>query len=88
MSYDDEEKKEKPVVLFYVQGNNYIIKPNNVLKIIKDEYIDENNRFIYTIAIYEPFEQQTIIKWFDEEVRDKEHLILISKFDELGVIFM
>lgn len=81
----EEEHVEKRKMLFCVRGHDFIINPRNILKIIKGHHINENQNIVYTIVVYEPFGEQTIIEFLDEEVRDKEHQNLISKLDEFGV---
>jgi len=86
---EEEEKKEKKIFMFYLDGNNIAIRPSSVKRIIKHQGVDafDTDCFFLSVIDYEP-EHNLILKFYDERVRDVEHLNLISKFEELGINFI
>ena len=85
---DTEETKERKRYFFYMNGLNYAISPSAIKKFYKDHYQEDSGELTYNIVIQGHDSDQTVIKYQDEEVRDKEFLNLVSKLEELDIIFI
>ena len=87
---EEKEKRERPKpVFFHIKGMDFQINPKFVTEIKKGLIFDNTTGItFYTIEISKYFEEQTIIKFTEEDVRDKEHLNFLSKMEEQGIQFL
>ncbi len=86
--YEDDDKEKKSVVFFHLKGNDIQLNAKLIAEIKKSSFLDANSNIVYTITVSKYFGEDVVVPYFEQDVRDKEHLNLLSKMEEQGIILL
>ena len=87
MSEESEDQEKKQPIYIGFKGDETIIHHRSVKKWNRGEYYN-GIRNVYTITIHHFDMDDTVMEYFELEVRDVEYSNFMDKMRELGAIFM